>query len=79
MRELDEHLGFSKLIEQHLTDSRGTNTQLPLAWKKQYAGLGISELRELRQLRGENGRPKRLVADFSLDRQILREVVSKRL
>ncbi|MBZ5672209.1 MAG: transposase [Acidobacteriia bacterium] len=30
MRELDEYLGFSKLIEQHLTDSRGKNTQLPL-------------------------------------------------
>ena len=31
MRELDERLGFSELIEQHLTDSRGKNTQLPLA------------------------------------------------
>ena len=49
------------------------------AWKKQYAGLGISELRELRQLREENGRLKRLVADLSLDRQILQEIVSKKL
>jgi putative transposase len=49
------------------------------SWKKQYAGLGISELRELRQLRDENGRLKRLVADLSLDRQILQEVVSKKL
>ena len=48
-------------------------------WKKQYAGLGISELRELRQLRDENGRLKRLVADLSLDRQILQEIVSKKL
>jgi putative transposase len=48
-------------------------------WKKQYAGLGISELRELRQLREENGRLKRLVADLSLDRQILQEIVSKKL
>ena len=31
VRELDESLGFSELIEQHLTDSRGKNTQLPLA------------------------------------------------
>ena len=48
-------------------------------WKKQYAGLGVQELRELRQLRDENNRLKRLVADLSLDRQILQEVVSKKL
>ena len=49
------------------------------AWKKQYAGMGVQELRELRQLRDENGRLKRLVADLALDRQILQEIVSKKL
>jgi putative transposase len=39
----------------------------------------VQELRELRQLRDENGRLKRLVADLSLDRQILQEIVSKKL
>ena len=48
-------------------------------WKRQYAGVGVSELRELRQLREENGRLKRLVADLSMDRQILQEIVSKKL
>jgi putative transposase len=38
-------------------------------WKRQYSGVGGSELRELRQLREENGRLKRLVADLSMDRQ----------
>ena len=47
-------------------------------WKKKYAGLGLSELRELRQLR-ENGELKRLVADLSLDRHILQEIVQKKL
>ena len=41
--------------------------------------VGVSELRELRQLREENGRLKRLVADLSMDRQILQEVVSRKL
>ncbi len=48
-------------------------------WKKQFAGMGIQKLRELRQLREENTRLKRLVADLSLDRQVLQEIVSKKL
>lgn len=48
-------------------------------WRKQYAGLGVQELRELRQLGEENSRLKRMVADLSLDRQILQEIVSKKL
>ena len=48
-------------------------------WKQQYAGLGVSELRELRQLREENARLKRLVADLSLDKHILQEVLSKKV
>ena len=47
------------------------------AWKKQYAGLGINELRELRQLREENGRLKRLVADLSLDNIALKDLLAK--
>jgi len=48
-------------------------------WKRKYTGVGVSELRELRQLREEVGRLKRLVADLSLDRQMLQEIVSKKL
>jgi putative transposase len=48
--------------------------------KKKYSGLGLSELRELRQLREENGILRRLVADPSLeDRLILQEIVPKKL
>jgi putative transposase len=39
----------------------------------------VQELRELRQWREENGRLKRIVADLTLDRQILQEIVSKKL
>jgi putative transposase len=41
-------------------------------WKKQYGSLGVTELRELRQLREENRKFKQLVADLSLDKAILR-------
>ena len=47
-------------------------------WKRKFGGLGVPELRELRQLREENGRLKRLVADLSLDREILQEAVRKK-
>ena len=46
-------------------------------WKKKYAHMGVSELWELRQLREENARLKRLVADLTLDKQILTDVVKK--
>ena len=47
-------------------------------WKKKYAHMGVSELRELRLLRDKNARPKRLVADLTLDKQILSDVVKKK-
>ena len=46
-------------------------------WKKRYGKLGLTEVRELRQLREENARLKRLVADLTLDKHILAEVVQK--
>jgi putative transposase len=46
---------------------------------RRYSGLGLSELRELRQLPEENSKLKHLVADLSLDRRILQEVVQKKL
>ena len=48
-------------------------------WKKKYGSLALNELRELRQLREENAKLKRLVADLSLDRHILQEIVQKKL
>jgi putative transposase len=48
-------------------------------WKKKYAGLGVAELRRLKQLEEENRKLKQLVADLSLDKQILQDVLSKKL
>lgn len=48
-------------------------------WKKKYGKLGLTELKELRQLRDENARLKRVVADLTLDKHMLGEVVRKKL
>lgn len=47
-------------------------------WKKRYGGLGVSELRRLRQLEEENQKLKRLVADLSLDKAMLQDVLKKK-
>ena len=47
-------------------------------WKKEYAGMLPSEARELKQLRDENTKLKRLVADLSLDKVMLQDVVQKK-
>jgi len=48
-------------------------------WKKKYGGLGVSELRRLRQLEEENFKLKQIVADLSLDKQMLQDVLKKKL
>ena len=45
-------------------------------WKKQYGGLEASEVRELKQLREENAKLKKLVADLSLDKLMLQDIAS---
>jgi len=58
----------------------GISQQTFYLWKKKNAGLGLQELRELRQLREEKAKLKRLVADLSLDRHVLQqEIVAKKL
>jgi len=57
----------------------GVSTYTIYAWKAKYGGMDVSQAQEARQLREENGRLKRMVADLTLDRQILQEIVSKKL
>ncbi len=57
----------------------GISQQTFYLWKRKYAGLGLSELRELRHLREGNAKLKRLEADLSLDRHVLQEIVAKKL
>src|SRR6201995_1632732 len=48
-------------------------------WRKKYAGLMPSEMKRLRQLEEENGKLKRIVADLSLDKAMLQDVIRRKL
>ena len=47
-------------------------------WKKQFAGMGVVEIRRLKQLEEENAKLKRLVADLSLDKTMLQDVLRRK-
>jgi putative transposase len=77
LRALHQAEGGTRVSD--LCREHGISEATYYVWKKKYAGLGLSELRELRQLREENAKLKRLVADLSLDRHMLQEIVRKKL
>ena len=56
----------------------GITEQTFYRWKKKYGGMLPSDLRKLRQLEEENRQLKKLVADLSLDKQMLQDVLSKK-
>jgi putative transposase len=47
-------------------------------WKKQFTGMGVLEIRRLKQLEDENGKLKKLVADLTLDRAMLQDVLKRK-
>lgn len=57
----------------------GVSEQTFYRWKRKFAGMGVVELRRLRQLEEENRKLKQLVADLSLDKTMLQEVIAKKL
>ncbi len=57
----------------------GTSDATFYTWRKKYGGISPSELRHMRQLEEENLRLKRLVADLSLDRAMLQDLLAKKL
>jgi putative transposase len=57
----------------------GITEQTFYRWRRKYAGMGVAELRRLRQLEEENRKLKQLVADLTLDKHMLQEVTRKKL
>jgi putative transposase len=62
-----------------ITRKMGISEQSFYRWKRKYAGLGVSELRRLKQLDEENRKLKQLVADLTLDKKMLQDVLSQKL
>ncbi len=56
----------------------GISEQTFYRWKKKFAGIGVAEVRRLRILEEENRKLKQLVADLSLDKQMLQDVLRKK-
>ena len=57
----------------------GVSEQTYYRWKRKYVGMGVAELRRIRQLEEENRKLKKIVADLSLDKHMLQEVLSKKV
>ncbi len=57
----------------------GVSEQTFYTWRRKYAGMGVVELRRLKQVEDENRKLKQVVADLSLDKHILQETLSKKL
>ena len=57
----------------------GVTEQTFYRWKRRFAGMGVAELRRLRQLEEENKKLKQVVADLTLDKAMLQEVIAKKL
>ena len=74
LKQADLGTPISELCRIH-----GVSEQSFYRWKKIYGGMEPSEARELKQLREENTKLKRLVADLSLDKAMLQDVLQKKL
>ena len=57
----------------------GISIQTYYRWRKKYGGLMPSEMKRLKQLEEENGKLKKIVADLSLDKAMLQDVVKRKL
>ena len=62
---------------RELVRREGISEQTFYRWKKQYVGLEIDQVRQLKQLQEENQRLKRLVAELTLDKTMLQDVLAK--
>ncbi len=69
----------SGISVEEITRKMGITQATFYRWKKKFSGMGVAELRRLKQLEEENKKLKRLVADLGLDKAMLQDVLSKKV
>ncbi len=72
------HQAENGITTADLTRKLGISEATFYRWKKKYSGMGVTELRRLKQLEQDNRRLKQLVADLSLDKAMLQDVLRKK-
>lgn len=73
LRQAETGQKVKDVIREH-----GISEQTYYRWKSKYGGMSVSDAKRLKQLESENRRLKKLVADLSLDKQMLQEVLDRK-
>jgi putative transposase len=73
LKEAEAGVPLADLVRKH-----GISSASFYAWRKKYGGMEVSDAKKLRALQDENRRLKKLVADLSLDNQLLKEISEKK-
>jgi putative transposase len=73
LKEAEAGVPLADLVRKH-----GISSASFYAWRKKYGGMEVSDAKKLRALEDENRRLKKLVADLSLDNQLLKEISEKK-
>jgi putative transposase len=72
LKEAELGIKIAELCRKH-----GISEQTFYNWRNKYSGMDISEAKRLKLIEDENRRLKRLVADLSLDNQVLKDLLEK--
>jgi len=78
LRQIEVLQGQGKSVAAACKEA-GTTEQSYYRWRREYGGLSVDQARRLKQLENENGRLKKLVADLSLEKQVLKDIAEGNL
>lgn len=74
LKEAEAGVALEELIRQH-----GFSKATFYKWKAKYSGMSVSELKRLKELEEENRRLKQMYADLSLEHEVLKDIIEKKL